>query len=275
MIKFQETLPRVIVHISNNIPIFEEPIVDHTLHKLVYSHESPETRETHEKLDYLQNMLDPIVDETGFFRKTVFQHLFISFTLDTNSQLKHKITLRSSKADRDVSIHRIFLKEDLLPALQGDFVSFALEHVRDMLAVLCKKYDLNSQPLNKLSQKEDHSQAITDNQLADSVIEQCKDNELRIHIRLSDDQFGGLNEIDGHAQFVDELEQLLEERDLGRIDGSELGMGYRDIYCAGDDANAMYECIAERLKLVPFGSYIEIVKDGEIKRIELGARASD
>lgn len=268
MIQFQETLPRVIIHIASNIPIFKEPAIHHILRKLVYSGESPETRE---KLNYLRSITDSVVDETGFFQKTIFQHLSISFTLDTNSKLEHKISLWSSKADREVSIDRIFLKEEFLPALQGDFVSFALQHIRDMLIVLCKKYDLDAQPINKLSPNKDNSK-IRDNQLADAVTEKRKDNELRIYIRLSNDQFGELDEIDEHAQLVDEIEQLLEERGLGQIDGTELGTGSRDIYCSGDDANAMYECIAERLKPLPTGSYIEVIKDGEIKRIELGMK---
>jgi hypothetical protein len=263
---FQEILPRTIFHISNNISPFEDPEASRALYKLVYSGQTPEV---HTKLDLLQGIIDPVIHELGLFQKTLFQCLFIEFSLNASPQLKHKIALRSSKADRHVAIDRIFLKEELLTALQGDFVSFALGHVREMLFVLCKKYDLDSEPLNRLSQKEVNSKELAD--LADTVIEEPKSNELRIYIRLTDDQFGDPEEVDVHARFIDDIEDLLRERDLGEIDGSELGMGYRDIYCAGDDANAMYECIAERLNSLPAGSYIEVVGDDDIKRIELGA----
>lgn len=262
MIEIRETLPRVFFDIITNIPMFEDPALDSILHELPHQKDSP--------LDRLQSFTEPIVDETGFFQNTGFKHLFITFSLDNTPQLKHKITLSASKADRYVAVSRKFFHEEALTALRLDFFAFALEHVRDMLSVLCKKYDLDSRPLNKLLQSKDDPKLFEDNQLADTIIEEHRDNELRIHIRLIDDQFGGLNEIDGHAQFIDEIEQLLEEKDLGKIDGCELGIGYRDIYCSGDDATAMHKCIAKRLKSLPAGSYIEVVKDGEIERIELG-----
>lgn len=79
-----------------------------------------------------------------------------------------------------------------------------------------------------------------------------------IHLKLTDDEFGGDEETFNLYSFEDALELLVNEAHVGEMDGHEFGGGYAVFFLYGSDANKLYSVVEKRVLEQPAlpGSYL-------------------
>jgi Immunity protein 26 len=104
-----------------------------------------------------------------------------------------------------------------------------------------------------------------------------EDSEIQavlINLKLSNENFGGLNEVREILDLGDDFHQLFESREDIKFDGDEIGEGYATMFFYGRDADNMFAEILPKLQRfkLPSGSYA-IKRYGDIgareDRIEL------
>lgn len=69
-----------------------------------------------------------------------------------------------------------------------------------------------------------------------------------VYLKLSDDDFGGENELDKIFELSDKLEADIIKNNSGEFDGNEIGEGWCTLYMYGNNADFLYSTIEETLK---------------------------
>ena len=230
------------------------------------------------KLDSIRDLILPTVEKTGFFEKTKFVLLGIDFfvvkpsdpsgIIKTISAGKNQIPWLGDK--RFLLASKDFHKDELLPKMNSDFDNFAVQEIACILKKICKKYKLDDKPIEALLLSEPNFGVKNGDFSEDLEVIELNHDEVRIYVKLTDREFGDPDEFAANTKLMDELDGLLQNQNLGRLSASEMGMGYETMFCAGQNAQAMYTVLAERLKALPNGSYIEIASNGKTDRIYPG-----
>lgn len=252
----QEPL-RFTIQITNCIPALDYPEISRRLKECYPSYDQQVV---------LRELFLPIIEEGGYFKKTNFQSFSFSFDLVEDSKIAHEISIAISRyGTRRLIATKTFHASELLPEIEKDFQAFAIRNIAHILKVICNKYKLDSTPLNQLLPGTEGLESIQVGTQSVEILEQHTD-ELRIHIKLSDSGSGTFSEHMQNGDLMDEVDELLQDANLGQVDGADIGMGYRTIYCVGPNGRTMYELLSKRLESLPANSYVEIASQGKTDR---------
>lgn len=81
-----------------------------------------------------------------------------------------------------------------------------------------------------------------------------------VHLKLSDDGFGGEAERESIFQLEQELEKAITAARAGEFDGNEFGEGQCTLYMYGPSAEALFRAIAPILESSPLARGATVIK---------------
>jgi hypothetical protein len=84
-----------------------------------------------------------------------------------------------------------------------------------------------------------------------STAKKLPEQAVLIHLKLSDQKFGTLDEMDAIHALSARLEQVIKGKHLGMFDGDEFGQGECTLYMYGPDADALFAAIEPLLRSSP------------------------
>jgi hypothetical protein len=187
-------------------------------------------------LESLVKTIDIDFADSGFYAETDFRALELLLELsDSSSRM-----LRFLPKDAEQLLQVI----QIIPATEFDMADFsdAFEYSKEQaviaLAMTAKRYGCQSRALeirafhirgSVLRGKIERVRAANEDDVGDRV------TELQIHMKLSDDGFGTLEETDFFlTTFFDTIAERVEGSHIGEIEGNDVGSGYFTLYCMGD-----------------------------------------
>ena len=83
------------------------------------------------------------------------------------------------------------------------------------------------------------------NRKKEKIVEQA----VIVHYNLSDDEFGLPEEREAVFRLEDRLTTLVEQHQVGELDGNDFGGGEAVLYCYGPDADRLFAVIEEELRV--------------------------
>jgi hypothetical protein len=89
------------------------------------------------------------------------------------------------------------------------------------------------------------------------IVSRGRDEAFIVSIKLSGDQFGGVDEREGIFRLEDALCEAIDRSNAGEFDGNEFGGGFAVLYMYGPSAIRLAKAVMPVLKAfrVPAGSY--------------------
>jgi len=84
-----------------------------------------------------------------------------------------------------------------------------------------------------------------------------------VHLKLSDDAHGTVEERESVFALEDELERAIEGSAAGEFDGNEFGGGEAVLYAYGPDADALFAAMEAPLRAFPNRPAFAILRYGE------------
>jgi len=184
--------------------------------------------------------------DTGFYLKTGYQRVLLTVRIDRVSEVQTVFEMTNPDSSLSVSVS--------VPSSRFDSDSknlfWSLEYLKaeaaEALANVLRKFNLDSRSMDM---RVFHIKGQLNGQAMRAKLdvldeEDEKLEELQIHMKLSDEGFGSTEDIDFFLQEFDAtVVALIEEVNLGFVEGNEVGNGWFDLYCVGAP-----EPILERLK---------------------------
>ena len=213
-----------------------------------------------------------MVKEIGFFEKTKFHDIsvYLSVVACHTYMPNHKITLRVYKRISlitDQVIHR----DEFIEGVKNNAMLFYIKHAAHILLSVCKKYKLDSNPIERLLQTHGCIPLESNGSSSDVEVSETDQEELYIYAKVGDgdDEFASNEDIAAVAQLIDSVDNILEEAGIGHVSGSETQGPYMGTSCMGPDCRVMYERLSKQLQAVA-GSFVELRYDDKTERIKVG-----
>jgi hypothetical protein len=223
---------------------------------------------TDEDTDSAYEITLPIAVSTGFFEKTKFKALAIFLLLVDSDKAAQQIEYVERKRERRLWVNKTHHLEELQTQLRTRCAEFLVESIVELLAGLCKKYDLDDHQIVAYLKEHSASMPAFD-ALKVPTVSTDENEELVIYIKSSNDDSLLADELIANTQIMESIDYWLKQKGLGRVTASEHGGGYESVVCEGPSAQAMHEALIDHLKNLPSESYAEITADGEITQIKI------
>ena len=81
-----------------------------------------------------------------------------------------------------------------------------------------------------------------------------------VTLKLSDDQFGGPDEMDSIHEMTDQMLDVIEEKGVGEFDGDEFGGGECVLFMYGPDADVLFAAIEPILRASRWAKGASVLK---------------
>lgn len=223
---------------------------------------------TKEFLDGIYATVIPVIEKTGFYDMAKFGSFQVSLRFVCRAEMDDEYEFKRWKQDgvKILTIGKKLCWEENADNSLEEWRDLLLRSVGQTLIQVCKKFELNVEPVHRLVEAIELDEQARVQEREDTLV------GLELHLKLSNEQFGGETERMGFASLSDRIEAALEKSSLGLLEGEEVGGGFFSLFVRGENSRRILDEI--RLLLgnvidIQPGSYAVLKSGDKDERVNL------
>jgi len=209
---------------------------------------------TNECFDEFQTIFFEPLSRSGFFSRTKFQTLDISFTITNPSNETPHTVLLSQSPGKHLTAHFFVLENEIDFADIEAFKAFVGHATLLIFYSLIGRYNLDPQPMQDLF---DRFRIVLGAELIQFSDEENYLSWLHIYVKQSDNSRNFL----GMEKLIDSVTEILEAGKIGVFSAQEGLPGYEVIFYKVKSLTEASEALSDIFRRLPFGSRVEGVTD--------------